>query len=113
MYPVKNPARNMRFGNFFSTPWTAIKLLLVCLVTASVPFALYVRVDSKAAKAAVTVQAAGRGKHYFNFKDGRQLSVDFRGQQNLTAALQSGQAQPRALGSIILAANAVPDLIAG
>jgi len=113
MYPVKNPARNMRFGNFFSTPWAAIKLLLVCLVTASVPYALYVRVDSKASQASVTVQAAGRGKQFFNFKDGRQLQVGYRGDQNLTAALQSGQAQPRTLGSIVLAANAVPDLIAG
>ncbi|HEY6232461.1 MAG TPA: hypothetical protein VIW64_14460, partial [Pyrinomonadaceae bacterium] len=113
MYPVQNPAHDARPGNFLSTRWTAIKLLVVCLVTASVPIALYVRVDSKAAKAVVTVQAAGRGKQFFNFKDGRQLSVDFRGQQNLTAALQSGQAQPKTLGSIILAANAVPDLIAG
>jgi predicted outer membrane repeat protein len=113
MYAVKNPSRNMRLGNFSLTPSVAIKLLLVCLVTVSVPYALYVRVDSKASQASVTVQAAGRGKQFFNFKDGRQLQVGYRGDQNLTAALQSGQAQPRALGSIVLAANAVPDLIAG
>ena len=113
MYPVKNSARDTRPGNFSSTRWAAIKLLLVCLVTASVPYALYVRVDSKASQAAVTVQAAGRGKQFFNFVDGRQLQVGYRGNQNLTEALQSGQAHPRSLGSIVLADNGVPDLIAG
>ena len=113
MYPVKNPARELRSGNFSSTPWAAIKLLLVCLVTASVPYALYVRVDSKASQAPVTVQAAGRGKQFFNFVDGRQLQVGYRGDQNLTQALQTGQAQPRTLGSIVLADNGIPDLIAG
>ena len=113
MYPVKNPARDARVLNFSSTPWAAIKLLLVCLMTASIPYALYVRVDSKPAKAMLTVQAAGRGKQYLNFTDGRQLPVDYRGEQNLTAALQSGQAQPRSLASTVLAADAVPDLITG
>ncbi len=31
MYPVKNPARDARDLNFSSTPWAAIKLLLVCI----------------------------------------------------------------------------------
>src|SRR5258705_3661707 len=112
MYPVI-PARQTRVILSPTTAWALIKLAAVCLLTASVPFALYVRVDSKASKTAVTVKAAGLGKPYFNFADGRQLRVDYRGEQNLTAALQSGQAQPRSLGSIVLASDAVPDLIAG
>jgi hypothetical protein len=113
MYPVKNPARETRPGILQSTTWAAIKLIIICLVTAIVPFALYVRVDSKAAKTTVTVQAAERGKQYFNFRDGRAMRLDYRGEQNLQGALQEGQAQPRSLASIVLADNAVPDLIAG
>ena len=30
--------------------------------------------------AAVTIQAAGRGKPYFNFTDGRQARVEYRGE---------------------------------
>src|SRR5258705_11440868 len=113
MYPVKNAIRQTHVTLFPMTARASIKLLTVCLVIAAVPLALYVRVDSKASKTAVTVKAAGLGKPYFNFADGRQLRVDYRGEQNLTAALQSGQAQPRSLGSIVLASDAVPDLIAG
>ena len=59
------------------------------------------------------MQAQEQGKPYFNFQEDRQLHVDYRGEQNLTAALRTGQAQPRSLASIVLAADAVPDLIAG
>src|SRR5258705_13387993 len=96
-----------------TTAWALIKLAAVCLLTSSVTFALCVRVDSKASKTAVTVKAAGLGKPYFNFADGRQLRVDYRGEQNLAEALRAGQAQPRSLASIVLADDAVPDLIAG
>ena len=48
MYPLKNPARDARPANFSLDTLGTIKLLLVCLMTASVPYALYVRVDSKA-----------------------------------------------------------------
>jgi hypothetical protein len=112
MYPV-SPARLRSVLLFPKTVRASLKLLVLCLVFASVPLALYVRVDSKDSKPEVTVQAAGRGKQYFNFTDGRAMRVGYRGDQNLTAALQAGQAQPRSLGSIVLAADAVPDLIAG
>jgi len=110
MYPVTRQTRVLLSP---TTAWALIKLAAVCLLTASVPFAFYVRVDSRASQAAVTVEAAGRGKPYFNFKDGRVIPLDYRGGQNLREALQAGQAQPRSLASIVLAADAVPDLIAG
>ena len=113
MYPVKNPARKTRTRTFRSTAWTSIKLVVIGLVTASVPFALYVRVDSKDSRATVTVQAADGGKPYFNFRDGREMAVDYRGEQHLTQALQANQAQPRSLASTTLRHAAVPDLIAG
>jgi len=68
----------------------SMTLLTACLVIAAVAAALYVRVDSKSSKAAITVQAAGRGKPYFNFQDGRPMHIDYDGDQNLTAAMQSG-----------------------
>src|SRR5512132_418285 len=111
MFFLKNP---MTLAALFSIiARSRIKLLIAFLIMATVPFALYVRVDSKSTKAAVTVRAAEQAKPYFNFQDGRQLHVDYRGEQNLTAALQSGQVQPRSLASIVLAADAVPDLITG
>jgi Domain of unknown function (DUF4214) len=113
MYPAKNPIRQPHVTLFPMKVRRTIKLFVGCLVIAAVPLGLYVRVDSKDSQAAVTVQAAGRGKQYFNFVDGRQLQVGYLGAQNLTEALQAGQAQPRSLASIVLADNAVPDLIAG
>jgi hypothetical protein len=121
MYPVKNPARETRPVTLRSTTWTAIKLIIICLVTAAVPFALYVRVDSKAAKAAavnataaaVDLRAAGKDTRDLHPQDGRVMQVDYRGDQNLTAALQSGQARARSLASIDLNGDAAPDLISG
>ena len=55
MYPLKNSTRNARLANFPVTPLAFIKFVLVCLITASVPYALYVRVDSKASPTSVTV----------------------------------------------------------
>src|SRR6185436_20304138 len=113
MYPVKNPAREARLGTFSSTPWAAIKLLLVCLITASVPYALYVRVDSKASQAAVTVHAAGHGGQALNLRDGREMRVEYRGDQFSSEALQSGAARARAVASVDLDDNGTPDLVAG
>jgi predicted outer membrane repeat protein len=90
-----------------STPLIVVSL--VCCVVA----AMYAGSDSVKSKAAMTVQAAGRGKPYFNFQDGRELQVDYRGDRNLTEALRGSQAQPRSVASIVLAGDAVPDLIAG
>jgi predicted outer membrane repeat protein len=64
-------------------------------------------------RASVTVQAVGRGKPYFNFQDGRELQVAYRGNENLTTALRSGQAQPRSLASIDLDRDGTPDVISG
>src|ERR1041384_1966231 len=61
----------------------------------------------------VTVRAAGRGKPFFNFQDGRQLPVNFRGESNTAKALQSGKGTPRALTSADLDGNGTPDLVVG
>ncbi|HUS11915.1 MAG TPA: VCBS repeat-containing protein, partial [Pyrinomonadaceae bacterium] len=113
MYPVKNPAPDARPGNFSSTPWTFIKLLVVCLVTVSVPYALYVRVDSKNVKATVTTQASGRSGSYLNVQEGRALRAEYLGEQSVVQAMQSGQAKARALASADLDGDATPDLLAG
>src|SRR4030088_2762637 len=66
---------------------------------------LLARTNSVKSRAAMTVQAAGRGKPYFNFGDGRQMPVAYRGNANAMQVLQSGQARPRAMASIVLAAD--------
>ncbi|MGH9871612.1 MAG: DUF4214 domain-containing protein [Pyrinomonadaceae bacterium] len=113
MYPVNNPARETHPTTLSPTAWAAIKLLVVCLVTASVPLALYVRVDSKDSKSAIAVQAAGQGGPYLNLQSGRQLNADYRGDQNVIQAMQSGQAKARTLASADLDGDAAPDLLAG
>jgi hypothetical protein len=108
---------------------TAAKLMAICLVVAAVPLAFYVRVKSedsaklraaenpleftKRAKESVTVHAAGRGKPFLNFQDGREMSVKYRGDQAAVAALQSGGAQARALASADFDRNGTPDVVAG
>jgi hypothetical protein len=69
--------------------------------------------SSPASKGAITIQAAGRGKPYLNFQDGREVSVNYHGNENATRALQSGQARARALASADLDGNATPDLVVG
>ncbi|HKN84209.1 MAG TPA: VCBS repeat-containing protein, partial [Pyrinomonadaceae bacterium] len=59
----------------------------------------------------ITVHAAGRARPFFNFQDGRQISANFSGAG--AQALQSGQAQARALASGDLDGNATPDVVAG
>jgi hypothetical protein len=117
MYPVKNPARDARNGNSSSTRWAAIKLLLVSLLTASIPLALYVSADSKAGKAAVTVQpsvqAAGQGGLRLNLQGKQEMRVDYRGAQNAIQAMQSGQAKARTLASADIDGDAAPDLLVG
>jgi hypothetical protein len=114
MYPVKNPARDARPGIFSSTRWAAIKLLLLCLVTASVPYALYVRVDSKNLKAALTTPPAGsRGGSYLNVQQGQALRSEYLGERSVIQAMESGQAKARTLASVDLDGDATPDLLAG
>ena len=112
MYPV-TATRQTRISLFPMTAGASIKLLVVCLVIAAVPVALYVRVDSKESKTAVTVQAAGRGNSYLNLHDGREMQVKYRGDQVSSEALQSGAARARALASADLDDNGTPDVLAG
>ena len=74
---------------------------------------LLARKSVVSSKAAVTVQAAGRGGLHFNMRDGRQMQVDYRGEQYVTESLRSGAAQPRSLASMDMDGDATPDLIAG
>jgi hypothetical protein len=117
MYPVNNPARKTYPAIFTPTAWAGVKLLLVCLVTASVALALYVRVDSKNSKEQpVAVQAAhtsGQGGPNLHLQSKQDLRVDYRGDQNVIQAMQSGQAKARALASVDLDGDAAPDLLAG
>ena len=92
MYPVKNSASNARLATFRFTPRAAIKLVLVCLMTISVPYALYVRVDSKNTKAAIPTSASSRASSYLNVKEGQTLRADYRGEQSVTQAMRSGDA---------------------
>jgi hypothetical protein len=59
------------------------------------------------------VQAEGRGKPYLNLKDGREMQVAFVGNQRSSQALQSAQANARALASADLDGNGTPDLVTG
>ena len=71
------------------------------------------QIEVKTRQQQETVQSPGRSKPYFNFRDGQTMQVEYRGEQSLTQALQSGQAQPRALASTDLDGDAAPDLVAG
>jgi len=64
-------------------------------------------------RSVVTVRAAGRGKPFFNFQDGRQMPVRFGGESHAARALQSGKGTPRSLASADLDGNGTPDLIVG
>src|ERR1051325_9167432 len=106
---------------------TAAKLLALCLIVAAVPVALYVRVKSAASSASnskiveltkkskgqVTVQAAGRGRPFLNLKDGRDMTVTYRGDRAAATALQTGAAQPRSLASADFRRSGIPDVVAG
>ncbi len=115
-----NTLAHTQVSSLLITSKTAIKLLLICLVIAAVPLALYVRVDSKSpktavdSKAAVTVRAsASGGTPYLKVQDGREMTVGYRGDQALSDALRSGAAEPRALASADIDHNGTPDVVAG
>jgi predicted outer membrane repeat protein len=59
------------------------------------------------------VHAAGRGKPYLNFQDGRSMQVVYRGDRWLASALQNGAAQARSLASADFDRNGTPDVVAG
>src|SRR5215212_10144244 len=131
MHPVSNQTPKTHRPSFRISTRTALKLLAICLIVASVPLALYVRVKSeysaafnkdsgavktaavkKDAKGQVTVHAAGRGQPYLNLQDGRKASVEYRGDSALASALQNGAAQARALASADFDRNGTPDVVA-
>ncbi|HJT65247.1 MAG TPA: Ig-like domain-containing protein [Pyrinomonadaceae bacterium] len=120
MRPVIDQTHRTPNSFFGISARSVLKLLTICLIVALVPIALYVRVKSEYGRFAVadskkqepiTVHAAGRARPFFNFQDGRQISANFSGAA--AQALQSGQAQARALAAGDLDANAVPDVVAG
>ena len=61
----------------------------------------------------ITVHAAGRGKPYLNFRDGRSMEVAYQGDSTLTNALQNGAAQSRSLASADFNRDGAPELLAG
>ena len=61
----------------------------------------------------MAVQAEGRGKPYLNLQDGREMEVEYVGDQRASAALRSGETHARALASADLDGNGTPDLVAG
>jgi hypothetical protein len=67
----------------------------------------------KTSAGAVTVHAAGRGKPYLNFQDGRSMQVVYKGDSTLATALQNGSAQARSLGAADFDRNGTPDVVAG
>ena len=120
MRPVLNQPRLPRISFLGSPNRKFFHLIAIGLLVALIPAALYVRVKSEYGRfvvadskkeGAITVHAAGRARPFFNFQDGRQISANFSGAG--AQALQSGQAQPRALAAGDLDGNAVPDVVAG
>lgn len=111
MRPVNTPAHTQIT---LLVPFkTIIKLLAVSLMIASVPLALYVRVDSKSSKTAITVKAAGRGKPYMNLQDGRAMQVSYHGDQAASAGMQNGAARSRSIATADFDGDAAPDVVAG
>src|SRR6185369_14620800 len=129
MRPLVNKTHQSQTLSSRITIKNAAKLLAILLVVVAVPLALYVRVKSedsarftkaegpvevtKRAKEQVTVHAANRGGSFFNFQDGHEMTVTYRGDQAAVAALQSGAAQARSLASADFDRNGTPDVVAG
>ena len=127
MHPVSTQTHRTHNSFFRISARALVKILTLCLILAIIPVALYVRVKSAnffAAKSAsslaikdsrkqgaVTVHAMGRATGFYNFQDGRQVAANFSGAG--AQALQSGQAQARALASGDLDNNSTPDVVAG
>ena len=70
-------------------------------------------VSTKPRAGAIAVHAAGRGKPFLNLQDGREMSVEYRGDQQAAAALQNGAARARSLASGDFDGNGTPDVVAG
>src|SRR5690349_8852750 len=68
---------------------------------------------TKEAIGPVAVEAAGRGMPYLNLQDGREMTVNYRGDQASANALQSGVASSRTLAAADLDGDGAPDLVTG
>jgi CSLREA domain-containing protein len=108
-----------------------LKLLAIGLIVAVIPAALYVSVRSassgafsralkaenrlalKSPAVRVSVEAAGRGNPYLNFKDGHQMALAYRGGSGAVSALQNGTASSRTLAAADLDGDGAPDLVIG
>src|SRR5438105_2464481 len=90
-----------------------LAVLLRCVLLAIYEVADLAKSSARTSKPGITVQAAGRGRPYLNFQDGRRMLVDYRGEENVIQALRSDQARPRGLVSADLDSNGTPDLIVG
>lgn len=117
MIPVNNLAREAHLAKLSQPAWAGIKLLIVCLVAAAVTLALYVRVDSKNSKAAVAreaaVPAAEQGGSTLNLQSKQALRADYRGDENATRVMRSGNAKARTLASADIDGDSAPDLLSG
>jgi|GEM_PF-2237934 len=87
---------------------SAVKSRLAVLAGSSDP-----AVSPNSRAGAITLHAAGRGRPFLNLQDGREMSVNYRGEQGAVAALQNGAAQARALASADFDRNGTPDVVAG
>ena len=106
---------------FRKSPFRLYALSVALLITLTVVARLGASAGAKsksstqadASQLMVTMPATEAAKPYFNFQNGHEPRLDYRGGENLTAALQSGQAQPRALASADFDGNGTPDVVAG
>jgi hypothetical protein len=88
-------------------------LVVVLTVFACSIAAMYGTTVAVKSRELKVVRAEGRGKPFFNFRNGQEMSVAYRGMERGTQALQSGDARARSLATADLDNNGTPDLIAG
>src|SRR4030095_3971933 len=88
-------------------------LVVVLTVFACLIAAMYGTTVSVKSRELKVVRAEGRGKPFFNFRNGLEMSVAYRGMERGTQALQSGDATARSLVTADLDNNGTPDVIAG
>ncbi len=62
---------------------------------------------------ATVVRAESRGKGLYNFRDGREVAVEYRGYERGVTALRAGKVAPAAVAVADMDDNGTPDLIAG
>jgi predicted outer membrane repeat protein len=72
-----------------------------------------ITVQAQEAGGRITTRAAGRGRSFFNLRDGRTLGVTYTGEARTVARLKYGFAQPRSLATADFDRNGTPDVVAG